>query len=100
MTMINFKRTREGEDRELAMNLDLDSMPGSLAARLQSLLTDSKFFDIPLMNDLHTTPNEYRYDITVVAGNALHTIHISDSSIPPSLRPLIEELTTLGETAA
>lgn len=99
MTMINFKRTRGAEDRELAMNFDLESLPASVAGRLQNLLTDSDFFEIPLVKDLRTGPDEYRYEITVVAGNSLHTIHISDSSMPPALRPLVEELTVLVETA-
>lgn len=98
MTMINYKRTRDGEDRELTMNLDLDSMPGGLAARLQSLLSDSHFFDIPLTDEPDAGPEEYQYDITVVAGNSIHRIRHSDSSMPASLRPLVEELTNLGET--
>jgi len=97
--MINFKRTGGSMDREMAMDFDLDSMPGSVARRLQSLLTDSNFFDVPLVNDLRAGPDEYQYDITVVAGNSIHTIHITDTSMPHSLRPLVEELTELTETA-
>jgi hypothetical protein len=98
--MINFKRTGGSLDREMAMDFDLDSMPGSVARRLQSLLTDSNFFDVPLVNDLRAGPDEYQYDITVVAGNSIHTIHVTDTSMPHSLRPLVEELTELTETAA
>jgi hypothetical protein len=84
----------------MAMDFDLDSMPGSVARRLQSLLTDSNFFDVPLVNDLRAGPDEYQYDITVVAGNSIHTIHVTDTSMPHSLRPFVEELTELTETAA
>ena len=87
-------------DSEMAMDFDLDSMPGSVARRLQSLLTDSNFFEVPVVNDLRTAPDEYQYDITVVAGNSIHTIHVSDTSMPQSIRPLVEELTELAETAA
>ena len=100
MTMINFTRTGGNVNREMSMNFDLDSMPGSIARRLQGLLTDSNFFEVPLVGDLRVAPDEYRYDITVVAGNSIHTIHISDNSMPHSLRPLVEELTELSETAA
>lgn len=99
MTMINFKRTGGTLGREIAMNLDLASMPGSVAQRLHGLLTESNFFDVPLVHDLHTAPDEYQYDITVVAGNSIHTIHVSDTSMPHSLRPLVGELTELAETA-
>jgi hypothetical protein len=83
--------------REMAMDFDLGSMPGSLAQRLHGLLTESNFFDVPMVNDLRTTPDEYQYDITVVAGNSIHTIHVSDTSMPESVRPLVEELTELAE---
>ena len=85
--------------REMAMDFDLSSMPGSVAQRLQGLLTESHFFDVPVVNDLRSAPDEYQYDITVVAGNSIHTIHVSDTSMPYSLRPLVEELTELAETA-
>jgi emfourin len=98
--MINFKRTRGSMESEMAMDFDLDSMPGSVARRLQSLLTDSNFFEVPVVNDLRVAPDEYRYDITVVAGNSIHTIHVSDTSMPQTVRPLVEELTDLAETAA
>ena len=85
--------------REMARDFDLGSLPGSVAQRLQGLLTESNFFDVPVVNDLRTSPDEYQYDITVVAGNSIHTIHVSDTSMPGSLRPLVEELTELAETA-
>jgi len=97
--MINFKRTGGSMGREMAMNFDLGSMPAGAAKRLDGLLTSSNFFDVPLVNNLLAGPDEYQYDITVVAGNSIHTIHVSDTSMPESLRPLVEELTELAETA-
>jgi hypothetical protein len=85
-------------DREMSMNFDLGSMPGSVAQRLHGLLTESNFFDVPMVNDLRTGPDEYQYDITVVAGNSIHSVHITDTAMPDSLRPLVEELTELAET--
>ena len=85
--------------REVAMDFDLGSMPASMSQRIQGLLTTSNFFDIPVVNDLRTSPDEYQYEISVVAGNSIHTIHVSDTSMPESLRPLVEELTELAETA-
>ena len=86
--------------REMTMNIDLSSMPGSMAQRLDGLLTESNFFDVPVVNDLRAGPDEYQYDITVVAGNSMHTIHVSDTSMPEALRPLVEELTELAEATA
>lgn len=99
MTMINFKRTGGSMGKETSMNFDLGSMPNSIAQRIQGLLTTSNFFDVPVVNNLMAAPDEYQYEITVVAGNSIHTIHVSDTSMPESLRPLVEELTELAETA-
>jgi hypothetical protein len=98
--MINFKRSGGSLGREMTMNFDLATMPGSVAQRLDNLLTSSNFFEVPVVNELSAAPDEYQYDITVVAGNSIHTVHVSDSSMPQSLRPLVEELTELTETAA
>ena len=99
MTMINFRRTGGSMDGEMGMSFDLDTMPGSVARRLQNLLTDSNFFEVPVVNDLRAAPDEYQYEITVVAGNSIHTVHVTDTSMPQSIRPLVDELTELTETA-
>lgn len=85
--------------RDMAMDLDLGSIPGPEAQRIHGLLTESNFFEIPNINDLMTGPDEHEYTITVVAGNSLHTVHVSDSSMPRSLRPLVDELTQLAQAA-
>ena len=82
--------------RELTMDFDLNNMPASEAQRMHNMLNEAKFFDVPIVNDLRTSPDEYEYVITVVAGNSIHTVHVSDTSMPQSIRPLVEELTELA----
>ena len=96
MTMINFTRTG-GSGKEMTIDIDLNSIPQSSANRLQNLLKESNFFEIPTVNDLEVGADEYAYTITIVAGNSLHTVYASDTSMPRSLRPFIEELTELAE---
>ncbi len=81
------------------MNMDLDSIPGSASQRIHSLITESDFFEIPTINDLFAGPDEYQYTITVIAGNSLHTVHVTDTAMPESVRPLVEELNELAKTA-
>jgi len=95
--MINFRRTGGALGREMTMDFDLASMPASASQRLQSLLMESNFFEIPNVNNLMSGPDEYEYTISVVAGNSLHTVHVSDTSMPKSLRPLVEDLTELAK---
>jgi hypothetical protein len=100
MTMINFKRTGGSVGKELAMDFDLNNMPADEARRLHNLLNESRFFEVPVVNDLRASPDEYEYVITVVAGNSIHTIHVSDTSMPQSLRPLVEDLTEIAKEAS
>ena len=78
------------------MDLDLSSMPEPLAHRLETLLNESNFFEIPLVRDLRAGPDEHAYSLTVVAGNSFHTVNATDTSMPKFLRPLIDELTQLA----
>jgi emfourin len=100
MTMINFKRSGGSAGSELTMDFDLNNMPASEAQRLHNLLNESKFFEVPVVSDLGSSPEEYEYVITVVAGNSIHTIHVSDTSMPHSLRPLVEDLTEIAKEAS
>ena len=98
MTMINFKRSGGSIGKEMTMDFDLSSLPASIERRLHNLLDESNFFEIPSVDAGALGPEEHEYTITVVAGNAIHTIRVSDSSMPHSIRPLVEELTDLAET--
>ena len=82
------------------MDLDLSTVSAIAAQRLERLIAESNFFDIPLVHDLRAGPDEYEYTVTVVAGNDLHTVHATDTSMPRSLRPLIEQLTDLARASA
>ena len=82
---------------DLSMDFDLNNMPASESRRLHNMINESKFFDVPVVHDLRTAPDEYEYVITVVAGNSIHTVQVSDTSMPPSLRPLVEDLTEIAK---
>ncbi len=97
MTVINFRRTGGAMGREITCDVDLARLPGPEAQRLQSLLTDSDFFEVPDAKNLTVRPDEYEYTLTVAAGNSMHTAHVTDTSMPDSLRPLVRELTGLAK---
>src|SRR5512135_204022 len=99
MTMINFMRTGGAMGREIRLNTDLESLPGPAAQRLNGLLTESNFFEIPTAENLLARSDEYEYAITVTAGNSMHTVRVTDTAMPESLRPLIDELTELARAA-
>lgn len=99
MTMINFRRTGGTIGREIAFDVDLGRLPGDEAQRLHGLLTEANFFEVPTVNNLMARPDEYEYTITVIAGNSMHTVHVTDTQMPDSLHPLVKELTEIAKTA-
>lgn len=98
MTTISYIRTGGIPSQELNANFDLENMRASDAERLHSLIHESKFFEIPALDVKPDGPDEFAYTITVISGNAIHTIRATDSLMPRSLRRLIEDLTELAVT--
>ena len=96
MTTISFIRTGGTMGQELTATFDLNNMPAQQAERLSNQVHESNFFEIPVVDVVPSEPDEYAYTITVVSGNSIHTIRVTDSIMPKSLRPLIQELTQLA----
>lgn len=96
MTTISFIRTGGIMGQELTATFDLNIPPADEAERLNTLVQESNFFEIPVVDVVPSKTDEYAYTITVVSGNSIHTIRVTDSLMPKSLRPLIQELTQLA----
>ena len=85
--------------QELAVNFDLNEMPANISQHLQNLITDSNCFATPVVNEALSRPDEFEYTVTIEAGNSMHTVRTTDTSMPESLRPLIDGLTELAKTS-
>ena len=71
-------------------------MPASDSQRLQDLIDESGFFAIPVVDAVPSGPDEFAYTITVISENSIHTVSATDSLMPRSLHPLIQDLTELA----
>jgi len=96
MTTISFRRTGGTLDQEIAANFDLNSMPASDSQCLQDLIDESSFFENPVVDVVPSGPDEFAYAITVVSGNSIHTVSVTNNLMPRSLRTLIHDLTELA----
>lgn len=99
MTTIRFKRTGGAMGQELSAEFNLNEMPGDASQRLHNLINESKFFSTPVQQEVLSRPDEYEYIVTIDAGQSTNTIHTTDTSMPDSLRPLVEALTELAKAA-
>jgi len=95
MTTISFKRCGGFVGRGMRLQLRLEELPAQDARALRRLIEEAKFFSIPENLIVKFNPDEYQYTITVDAGPVCHTVRTNDTTMPASLRPLVDELSSL-----
>ena len=95
MTTISFKRAGGFVGKGMRFQLSLEELPMNDASALLRLIEQSEFFNIPENLIVKFNPDEYQYTITVDAGVMCHTVRTNDTTMPASLRPLVDELSSL-----
>jgi hypothetical protein len=95
MTTITFKRAGAFVGKGLRFQLSLDQLSSQDASVLLRLIEQAEFFNIPENLIVRFKPDEYQYTITVESGVSCHTVRTNDTTMPASLRPLVEELSSL-----
>ena len=73
--------------------MDSSLLPSSQAKRLQQLLKQSCFFDLPtkLKSD-QPGADRFSYKVTVETEEGVHTVEAGEASIPVSMRPFLDFL--------
>ena len=95
MTTIHFHRSGGIVGSVIEFEVNLNELPVDESQRLTQLISESDFFNIPDDLDAQVTPDEFQYVITVESGQSRHTVHVTDTTMPLNLIPLIKELTVL-----
>lgn len=91
---ITFERTGGFAGLTLKASLNDETLPRQEARRLRKLLTDSRFFELPLRLEAQgARPDGFQYRLTVENSNCLHTVQAQEDAVPPQMRPLLEWLT-------
>ena len=99
MTTITFKRSGGFVGTGMKYELNLNQLPKDDARSLIRLIKQAEFFNIPENLIVKFNPDEYQYTITVDVGIITHTVRTNDTTMPASLRPLVEELSALRTVA-
>jgi hypothetical protein len=95
MTTIMFKRCGGFVGKGMRFQLSLEELPATDANALLRLIEQAEFFNIPENLIVKFNPDEYQYTITVDAGIISHTVRTNDTTMPASLRPLVNELSSM-----
>jgi hypothetical protein len=93
MTTVTFERSGGIVGNAIDMNLQLESLPEGETERLQKLIDDADFFNIPANIGLAANHDEFLYKISVEDGDKFHSVRTTDTSMPKTLLPLVRELT-------
>jgi hypothetical protein len=99
MTTITFKRSGGFVGTGMKYELRLNQLPKDDAYSIIRLIQQAEFFNIPENLIVKFNPDEYQYTITVDAGIICHTVRTNDTTMPASLRPLVDELSAFKTVA-
>jgi hypothetical protein len=99
MTTITFKRSGGFIGTGMRFQLDLNQLSVQEARSLARLIEQAEFFNLPENLIVKFNPDEYQYTISVDMGNWNHTVRTNDSTMPASLRPLVDQLSSLRSVA-
>jgi hypothetical protein len=99
MTTITFKRSGGFVGTGMKYELNLNQLPQNDARSIIRLIQQAEFFNIPENLIVKFIPDEYQYTITVDAGIICHTVRTNDTTMPASLRPLVDELSAFRAVA-
>lgn len=90
---ISFERTGGFAGISRKKTVDTASIPANEADQLPSLVEAADFFNLPEKITASTTqPDRFQYKLTIEDEKREHTVTVSETALPGTLRPLIEWL--------
>lgn len=96
---IRFERSGGFAGLKIAKEVKLDELPDDQAQRLQELLDDMDFDELPeQMTGKASMPDQFTYVITVKTKGREHTVVTSDASAPEKMQELLQLLSRLART--
>jgi len=96
---IRFERTGGFAGLKIAKELKLNDLPDDQARRLQELLDDMDFDELPgQMKGKESMPDQFTYVITVKTKKGEHTVVTGDASAPEKMQELLQLLNRLART--
>ncbi len=90
---------RSGGFAGISKVIEIDSakLPQNQAEQLLMLLETANFFNLPAyIADESKQRDRFQYTLTVEDKNKQHTVTVNESSIPETLKPLIDWIVVKG----
>ncbi|HEV8360833.1 MAG TPA: protealysin inhibitor emfourin [Candidatus Thermoplasmatota archaeon] len=88
---VRLERTGGFAGLQGSASVDAGELPPADAARLEQLVRDARFFDLPAMlKDAGPARDRFQYRLTVEQGDRTHTISVDEGAAPGPIRALVE----------
>jgi hypothetical protein len=85
---ISFERSGGFAGLILATAIDTQTLSSAESEQIHQIM-DVDFFGLPKA-DSSSQPDRFHYQITVEEGDRQHTVEFGESTMPDSLRPLVD----------
>lgn len=97
---IEFQRSGGFAGLRLSAAVDTDRLPADEANELARIVDAAGFFGLPATLKSTQGADQFTYRLTIEAGDRRHTVEVSESAVPDSLRPLIQRLATIARSTS
>jgi hypothetical protein len=98
--LIDFERSGGFAGMTIKTTVDTDTLPSDEAKELGQLVSAANFFTLPRsINGGGSGADEFHYKLTVQVDELKRTVEATDSTMPDSLRPLVDRLMSMARAA-
>jgi hypothetical protein len=95
---IHFEQTGGIMGRKISLDLNSSDLSADELASLRQALDEVNFFSLPEELATRLVPDELHYLVTIETETITHSVRASDTSAPPTLSALIQNLSQLART--
>ena len=89
---ISFERSGGFAGMLMSVSVDTNKLAPTEASQVKSLVEESGFFELPEAIATSAQPDRFQYHLTVAEPKRKHTVTVSESSMPGTLKPLVDWL--------
>ncbi len=87
---ITFERSGGFAGLITTTTVDTATLPPAQANQIRLMVEAANFFQLPTTIAPDNQPDRFQYQITVQEGSQQHTVTVGESTMPGTLRPLID----------
>jgi hypothetical protein len=96
---IEFERSGGFAGMTIGTTVDTNTLSSAEAHELVQLVTATNFINLPSHTNGTRGADQFIYKLTFHVEGLTRTIETTDSTMPPSLRPLVDRLMSMARSA-